>query len=256
MSWIKKYLPGGGGGGGSDTSTPFIIGSDKWMGSTAQHKGEKAEPAISQPSSEVKDDSDPNPTPNLNPEITRSQSFAPSSPVQPPSTDLPRSASMGHKKSMYPKIQTSPETSETKPSSSSSLYPKIYEQEEQDLEKENDESDVDPKEDETPLDPREECLVTIPNAIVHLVDENQSPHLATGHLSIVRIAQKGNAIVVLVRVGENLHWPLMKDVPAVRLDNTHYFFSLPVPQSIDASNGSGKFEVRIILLWHLLVLII
>jgi len=227
MSWIKKYLPGGGGG----QSTPFIIGSDKWMGSTAQHKGEKADPAVYQPPVEEKDE-DVEDVPSPKPEIARSKSFAP--PAQ-PSSEIPRTFSMNNNKSVYPKVQQhNSESGQDSPSSS--LYPKIYEgKSEEELAKEEG--------DDAPLDPREECLVTIPNAIVHLVDEQQSPHLATGHFSIVRIAQKGNGIVVLVRVGENLHWPLMMDVPTVKLDPTHYFFSLPVPSSIDESNGSGNYEV-------------
>lgn len=237
MSWLKKYLPGGGG----DHSTPFIIGSDKWMGSTAQHKGEKAEPVVYQPPVEEEKEDDASST---KPGMARSQSFAP--PAQ-SSSELPRSASMSSamkkkedNKSMYPQIHTS-DSGRSNQGGQSSLYPKIYEGKSEEEEEEGG-SDKDEGND-APLDPREECLVTIPNAIVHLVDEQQSPHLATGHFSIVRIAQKGNGIVVLVRVGENLHWPLMKDEPTVKLDPTHYFFSLPVPSSIDESHGSGSFEV-------------
>ncbi|KAG0603538.1 hypothetical protein M758_10G101000 [Ceratodon purpureus] len=241
MSWIKKYLPGGGG----DSSTPFIIGSDKWMSSTAQHKGEKASSSVYQPPVEEKEETNED---GAKPEIARSKSFAP--PAQ-AASELPRSASMsspakeGHP-SMYPQVQQYTQESgqrgnqgSSDSKQSSGLYPKIYEgKSEEDFAKdENSEKDVD----DGPLDPREECLVTIPDAIVHLIDEQQSPHLATGHLSIVRIAQKGNGIVVLVRVGENLHWPLMKDEPTVKLDPTHYFFSLPVPSYIDES-GSGNYE--------------
>jgi len=248
MSWLKKYLPGGGGG---DHSSPFIIGSDKWMGSTAQHKGEKADPAVYQPPIEEKDEDsgegegEGEASASSKTEIARSKSFA--HPKQPTSNkEIPRSASLSNK-SFYPKIhQQNPESNQ----GSSSLYPKIYEGK---SEEEGDEDDND-NDNNAPLNPREECLVTIPNAIVHLVDEQQSPHLATGHFSIVRIAQKGNGIVVLVRVGENLHWPLMMDEPTVKLDPTHYFFALPVPSSIDESNGSGDFEVCHT--WSLLLVIV
>lgn len=251
MSWIKKYLPGGGG----DSSTPFIIGSDKWMGSTAQHKGEKASPIVYQPSVEEK-------------EITKEDEPELAPPDQ-PSSELPRAVFMGSpvkegNTGMYPQIQQyTPESGQhgnqdsTGVKQSSGLYPKVYdgksEEElaemwrkvEENAGKEEDvENDVD---DGAPLDPREECLVTIPDAIVHLVDEQQSPHLATGHFSIVRIAQKGNGIVVLVRVGENLHWPLMKDEPTVKLDPTHYFFSLLVPSSLNECTGSDNFEV--VIMW-------
>jgi len=186
------------------------------MSSTTHHKGEKADPVVSQPSLDPEQDN----VASKQPEMARSQSFAP--PVQSSSSELPRSASMGNKKntSMYPQVHQQQEDTP------SSLYPKIYEGGEDD----------DEEEEEAPLDPREECLVTVPNAIVHLVDENQSPHLATGHFSIIRIAQKGNGIVVLVRVGENLHWPLMKDEPTVKLDPTHYFFTIAVPSELDSES--------------------
>ncbi len=74
----------------------------------------------------------------------------------------------------------------------------------------------------------EECLVSIPGTVVHMVDDEESPHLATGVFSIVRITQKGNGILVLANVGRNLHWPVLKDMPTVKLDPTHYFFSLPL----------------------------
>jgi DNA mismatch repair ATPase MutL len=74
----------------------------------------------------------------------------------------------------------------------------------------------------------EECLVSIPGTVVHMVDDEESPHLATGVFSIVRITQNGNGILVLANVGHNLHWPVLKDMPTVKLDPTHYFFSLPL----------------------------
>lgn len=228
MSWLKKYLPGGGGSGDhSSSSTPFIIGSDKWMSSTTHHKGEKADPVVSQPSLDP-EQADDVVAAASKPEMARSQSFAP--PVQSSSSgELPRSTSMGNKKntSMYPQVH---QEDSTPPSS---LYPKIYE---------GGEDEDDDEEEEAPLDPHEECLVTVPNAIVHLVDENQSPHLATGHFSIIRIAQKGNGIVVLVRVGENLHWPLMKDEPTVKLDPTHYFFTIAVPSELDSESEEKNME--------------
>lgn len=79
----------------------------------------------------------------------------------------------------------------------------------------------------------EEVLVQIPNAIVHLIDEEESPHLGSGDFSVVKITQQGTALVVLVRVGDNLQWPLTEDVPTVKLDPTHYFFTLRVPAEVE-----------------------
>nr|XP_024394633.1 senescence/dehydration-associated protein At4g35985, chloroplastic-like [Physcomitrium patens] len=74
-----------------------------------------------------------------------------------------------------------------------------------------------------PLNPREECLFSTPAAIVHLVDEQQNPRLATDPFSIVRITQKGNGSVVIVRVGEDLHWPFDGD----RLVTLNYGVTFP-----------------------------
>lgn len=79
----------------------------------------------------------------------------------------------------------------------------------------------------------EEVLITIPSAIAHLIDGNESAHLATGPFSLVRLAQNGNGIAVFARVGDDLQWPLVKDAPTAKLDNNHYFFTLRVPPDVD-----------------------
>lgn len=204
MEWLKKHLPGGGG-----TSAP-IADSDTWMGSTSEHKGEKGASILSSPEKDAPDEAPRR-------EIGRSQSFAPPSQS---ATEIARSMSLGSA------VQAK----------GSTPAPKMAPMEERDSGSSSDgEGD-----DDAPLEAREECLVTVPEAIVYLVDEEDSPHLATGHLSLVRIVQKGNGIVVVVRVGENLHWPLMQDVPTVKLDPTHYFFSLPVPASVAGPYGNGE----------------
>jgi len=79
----------------------------------------------------------------------------------------------------------------------------------------------------------EDVLVKIRGAMVHLVDDEESPLLAEGEFSVVRIAQEGKGIVAIVRVGETLQWPLTKDEPAVKLDSSHYFFTIRVPRRVD-----------------------
>lgn len=79
----------------------------------------------------------------------------------------------------------------------------------------------------------EETLVEVRGAMVYLVDDEESPLLAEGRFSVVRIEQEGNGIVAFVRVGERLRWPLTKDEPAVKLDSTHYFFTIRVPRAVD-----------------------
>jgi hypothetical protein len=228
MQWIKKKF----GGDGDNKSAPFIIGSHTWLGSTADHKGEKASPVVSEPpveETEQHGDSD-------------SQSITP--PSGSSSTDVSRSKSLGSA------LKNGDSKGDKK--QQPAMYPKVYEGksiEEVAKEEGSEEDDGD----DSPVEAREECLVTVPNAMVHLIDDQQSPHLASGHFSIVRITQKGrgkgkgsknwNGIVVLVRVGENLHWPLMKDEATVKLDPTHYFFTLPVPSSVEEQSGDSNSEV-------------
>lgn len=83
--------------------------------------------------------------------------------------------------------------------------------------------------------PSEETLVKVPGAIVHLIQTEKSIELACGELAIVGLKQGDNVIAVLARVGDEIQWPLAKDEPAVKLDDTHYFFTLRVP-------GNGAVE--------------
>lgn len=75
----------------------------------------------------------------------------------------------------------------------------------------------------------EEVVVKIPGAIVHLIDKEQSIELANGEFSIVMLRQGDNVVAVLARIGDEIQWPLAKDEAAVKLDESHYFFTLRVP---------------------------
>ncbi|KAF6174334.1 hypothetical protein GIB67_040827 [Kingdonia uniflora] len=88
-----------------------------------------------------------------------------------------------------------------------------------------------------PFDAAEELLISIPGAIVHLIDKDQSVELASGLLTIVCLKQGGNVVSALARIGEDIQWPLAKDEPAVKLDHSHYFFSLRVPASSEEEEG-------------------
>ena len=83
----------------------------------------------------------------------------------------------------------------------------------------------------------EEVLVKIPGAIVHLIEKDNSVELACGDLTIVGLRQGENIVAVLARIGDEIQWPLAKDEAAVKLDESHYFFSLSVP-----ANGSPENE--------------
>lgn len=79
------------------------------------------------------------------------------------------------------------------------------------------------------FDSLEQVLVSIPGSIVHLIDKERSVELASGDFSVVQLLQGGNAVAALARVGDQIQWPLARDEAAVKLDDSHYFFSLRVP---------------------------
>lgn len=79
----------------------------------------------------------------------------------------------------------------------------------------------------------EDVLVSLRGAQVHLVDDQDSVLLGEGEFSVVLIEQAGKEVVAFVRVGDDLRWPLTKDEPAVKLDSSHYFFTIRVPRRVD-----------------------
>ncbi|XP_048233848.1 protein EARLY-RESPONSIVE TO DEHYDRATION 7, chloroplastic-like [Ricinus communis] len=128
--------------------------------------------------------------------------------------------------SLYPQVDLSnPEavSSSSSSASSSSLYTSI---DMKDLAR-----DVFP---EDRQEPREELLIKIPGVIVHLIERERSIELACGDLTIVSLKQGDTVIAVFARVGnDDIQWPLAKDEASVKLDESHYFFTLRVPQNDD-----------------------
>lgn len=99
------------------------------------------------------------------------------------------------------------------------------------------------KDDDIFFDFREECLVMVFDVIVYFVDDQQSFYLVIVYFLVVCIIQKGNGIVVLVCVGEDLYWFLMKDMFIVKFDFIYYFFMFFVLFFIDVFEDESKFEV-------------
>ncbi|XP_065866334.1 protein EARLY-RESPONSIVE TO DEHYDRATION 7, chloroplastic-like [Euphorbia lathyris] len=80
----------------------------------------------------------------------------------------------------------------------------------------------------------EQLLIKIPGAIVHLIESERSVQLASGDLSIVSLKQGDTPVAILARVGDNgIRWPLAKDAASVKLDESHYFFTLRLPLTED-----------------------
>ncbi|KAK6924504.1 Senescence/spartin-associated, C-terminal [Dillenia turbinata] len=139
--------------------------------------------------------------------------------------------------SLYPKIDDSNPNAlnpNPNPSSSQSLYPQI------------DTHDLvenlfpDPDSPSAPPEPAEEVLLKLPGAILNLIDKNYSVTLACGDLMILRIKNGDNVVAVLARVSVEIQWPLAKDCAVVKVDDSHYFFSLCVSESNSDSDDDGK----------------
>ncbi|KAJ0077370.1 hypothetical protein Patl1_36043 [Pistacia atlantica] len=81
--------------------------------------------------------------------------------------------------------------------------------------------------------PSENVLVKIPGAIVHLIEREHSVELASGELNIVSLSQGDIVVAVFARIGDEIQWPLAKDEPVVKLDESHYFFTLCIPDQDD-----------------------
>ncbi|KAL8556426.1 hypothetical protein ACS0TY_004028 [Phlomoides rotata] len=148
--------------------------------------------------------------------------------------------------SMYPQVdQSNPDSTSvfisgpcTNPPSSS-LYPTVQMNELaetlfQDSEDENQKGTR-----TTSFESSEEVIIRIPGAIVHLIDKQQSLELASGEFSVIQLKQGGNVVAALARVGDEIQWPLAKDEAAVKLNDSHYFFSLRVPAENGEINSDG-----------------
>jgi spartin len=79
--------------------------------------------------------------------------------------------------------------------------------------------------------------------MVHLIDKSYSVELACGDLEILRLVQGDITVAVFARVGDEIQWPLTKDEPAVKVDESHYFFSLrPVKESESSDHSVNETE--------------
>lgn len=148
---------------------------------------------------------------------------------------------------MYPEvIQINPDAptiglSNPNPSSSTAnLYPSI---DMKDLvENLFPESPPEPHFPSAPPEATEEIIIRIPGAILNLIDKHYSVELACGNFTIVRLRQGDNVVAVLARVADEIQWPLAKDEAAVKLDDSHYFFSLRTPTKRGSGSDSSDDE--------------
>ncbi|MED6211905.1 response to cold [Stylosanthes scabra] len=90
----------------------------------------------------------------------------------------------------------------------------------------------------------EEVLIRIPGAILNLIDTHYSVELASGDFSIIRLRQGDSAVAVYARVADEIQWPLAKDETAVKVDDSHYFFSFRPPKGSESDSDSDEEDRR------------
>ncbi|KAL5557534.1 hypothetical protein UlMin_039770 [Ulmus minor] len=152
-----------------------------------------------------------------------------------------------YRNSMYPEVvQSNPEATSLRnsgqnPSSSSpNLYPSIDMRElVENLFPDDAISGLSPS---APPVAVEEVILRIPGAILNLIDKHYSVELACGDFTVIRIRQGENVVAVLARVAEEIQWPLARDEAAVKLDDSHYFFSFRAPKEHGAGSDSSDEE--------------
>ncbi|KAK6151845.1 hypothetical protein DH2020_014480 [Rehmannia glutinosa] len=84
---------------------------------------------------------------------------------------------------------------------------------------------------------KHEILLRIPECRVHLMDEGEALELAAGDFQVFRVSDENISLATTIKVGDELQWPLTKDEPVVKLDATHYLFSLPMKDDKPLSYG-------------------
>ncbi|KAJ6692874.1 SPARTIN [Salix purpurea] len=92
----------------------------------------------------------------------------------------------------------------------------------------------------------EEILIKIPGSIVHLIERDNSVELAYGDFLIASLKQGETTVAVFARVDDDIQWPLAKDEAAVKLDESHYFFTLRVPENESDGGELNKGEVELL----------
>ena len=84
---------------------------------------------------------------------------------------------------------------------------------------------------------KQEVLIQIPACKVHLMDGGEALELAQGHFMIIKTFEENVSLATIIKVGDDLQWPLTKDEPVVKLDSLHYLFSLLVKDGEPLSYG-------------------
>ncbi|KAM5547565.1 senescence/dehydration-associated protein [Rosa sericea] len=84
---------------------------------------------------------------------------------------------------------------------------------------------------------QQQILLQIPGCRVHLMEEGEALELAVGEFILENIFDENISLATVIKVGEELQWPLTKDEPVVKIDDLHYLFSLPMRDGDPLSYG-------------------
>eukprot|EP00253_Pinus_taeda_P035918 PITA_35918 len=89
-----------------------------------------------------------------------------------------------------------------------------------------------------------ENLLTISLAVVYLVDGEWSVEVGTGEFSIVRhIVQGRRDLALVAKVGDNLRWPISKDMRAFKLGKLRYLFLIVSPPEEETFKEVGDIVI-------------
>ena len=84
---------------------------------------------------------------------------------------------------------------------------------------------------------KHEVLLGIPGCKVDLMDEGEAVELSSGEFMLIKLSDENVSLATIVKVGEDVQWPLTKDEPVVKVDAFHYLFSLPMNDGDPLSYG-------------------
>lgn len=99
-----------------------------------------------------------------------------------------------------------------------------------------------PQENPEPKKLKQEVLLQIPGCRAHLMDGGEALELANGEFKLERIMEDEVSLATIIKVGEDLQWPLTKDEPVVKLNSLNYLFSLPMKDGDPLSYGVTFLE--------------
>ncbi|KAG7542793.1 Senescence/spartin-associated [Arabidopsis thaliana x Arabidopsis arenosa] len=89
----------------------------------------------------------------------------------------------------------------------------------------------------------DEVLLQIHGCRAHLINGSEAVELAAGDFELVQVLENNVALAMVVRIGRDLQWPVIKDEPVVKLDSRDYLFTLPVKDGEPLSYGVTFFPI-------------